>query len=78
MNKVLAEIIAGVIPHKMTRNQWRGILRYGIFKAIRLRHQLRHDRTQPRYCLAVCAIVGGNLLRKGWQHYNSYKQRQKH
>lgn len=57
MNKVLAEIIAGVIPHKMTRNRWRGILRYGIFKAIRLRHQLRHDRTQPRYCLAVCAIA---------------------
>ena len=28
MNKVLAEIIAGLIPHKMTRNKWRGILRY--------------------------------------------------
>ena len=34
MNKVAAEIIAGVIPHKMTRNRWRGILRYGIINAI--------------------------------------------
>ena len=26
MNKVLAEIIAGVIPYKMARNRWRGLL----------------------------------------------------
>ena len=36
MNKVAAEIIAGVIPHKMTRNRWRGILRYGIINAINI------------------------------------------
>ncbi len=28
MHKALAEIIAGMIPHKMTRNRWRGILRF--------------------------------------------------
>lgn len=57
MNKVLAEIIAGVIPHKMTRNKWRGILRYGLCKVIRLKWRLRHDHTAPRYYLAVCAIA---------------------
>lgn len=57
MNKVLAEIIAGVIPHKMTRNKWRGILRYGLCKVIRLKLQLRRDHTPPKYYLAVCAIA---------------------
>lgn len=57
MNKVLAEIIAGVIPHKMTRNRWRGILRFGLWKAVKLRYQLKHNHTQPQYYLAVCAIA---------------------
>lgn len=57
MNKVLAEIIAGVIPHKMTRNRWRGILRYGLWNAIKLKWRLKHDHTQPKYYLAVCAIA---------------------
>lgn len=57
MNKVLAEIIAGVIPHKMERNRWRGILRYGLWKAIKLRHQLKRDHTSPKHYLAVCAIA---------------------
>lgn len=57
MNKVLAEIIAGVIPHKMTRNRWRGILRYGIIHALKLKYRLKHDHTPPRYYLAVCAIA---------------------
>ena len=57
MNKVLAEIIAGVIPHKMTRNRWRGILRYGVFKALKLKHRMKHDHTPPKYYLAVCAIA---------------------
>lgn len=57
MNKVLAEIIAGVIPHKMTRNRWRGILRFGIFKAFRLKYSLKHDTTSPKLYLAVCAIA---------------------
>lgn len=57
MNKVLAEIIAGVIPHKMTRNRWRGILRYGLWNTIKLKHRLKKDNTPPKYYLAVCAIA---------------------
>lgn len=57
MNKVLAEIIAGMIPHKMTRNRWRGILRYGLWNAIKLKWRLKHDHTQPKYYLAICAIA---------------------
>ncbi len=57
MNKVLAEIIAGVIPCKMERNRWRGILRFGLWNAIKLRHRLKNDHTQPQYYLAVCAIA---------------------
>ncbi len=41
----------------MTRNRWRGILRYGLFRAIRLRLRMKHDHTVPRYYLAVCAIA---------------------
>lgn len=57
MNKVLAEIIAGVIPHKMTRNRWRGILRYGLFNAIRLKREIKRNHTEPKFRLAVCAIA---------------------
>lgn len=57
MNKVMAEIVAGMIPHKMTRNRWRGILRFGLLNAVRLKWRLRHDHTQPQYYLAVCAIA---------------------
>lgn len=57
MNKVLAEIIAGVIPHKMTRNKWRGILRYGLWNAIKLKYRMKRDHTVPKYYLAVCAIA---------------------
>ena len=57
MNKILAEIMAGVIPHKMTRNRWRGLLRYGVFRALKLKWRLRHDHTQPKYYLTVCAIA---------------------
>ena len=57
MNKVLAEIIAGMIPHKMTRNRWRGILRYGLWNAIKLKYRLKHDSTSPKHYLAVCAIA---------------------
>ena len=57
MNKVFAEIIAGMIPHKMTRNRWRGILRYGLINAAKLKFRLKHDKTQPKYYLAVCAIA---------------------
>lgn len=57
MKKALAEIIAGVIPCKMARNRWRGLLRYGILNIIRLQYRLRHDHTAPKYYLAVCAIA---------------------
>ena len=57
MNKVLAEIIAGLIPCKMERNRWRGILRYGIRNSIKLKYRLKHDCTSPKHYLAVCAIA---------------------
>ena len=57
MNKVLAEIIAGIIPCKMERNRWRGIFRYGVWNALKLKYRLKHDRTSPKYYLSVCAIA---------------------
>lgn len=57
MNKVAAEIIAGLIPSKMARNRWRGILRYGIFNALKLKRKLKEDKTVPSCHLAVCAIA---------------------
>ncbi len=57
MKKVYAEIIAGIIPFKMARNRWRGILRYGPLNAIKLIHKLHNEHAQPRFYLAVCAIA---------------------
>lgn len=57
MNKALAEIIAGLIPCKMARNRWRGILRFGPLKALRLMRELKKDKTEPKHYLAVCAIA---------------------
>lgn len=57
MNKILAEILAGAIPHKMTRNRWRGILRYGLLDAVRLKRRLKDDHTTPKHYLSVCAIA---------------------
>lgn len=57
MNKVLAEIIAGVIPFKMERNRWRGVLRYGLIKALKLKFSMRHVNTPPNCNLAICAIA---------------------
>lgn len=57
MNKTLAEIIAGLIPCKMERNRWRGLLRYGPLKALKLRRRLRRDTTEITVGLAVCAIA---------------------
>lgn len=57
MNKTAAEIIAGLIPRKMARNRWRGILRYGVRKALKLKRRLKRDRTEPDCFLAVCAIA---------------------
>lgn len=57
MNKVLAEIAASWIPDKMERNRWRGILRYGLFGAIKLKWNARHTHNAPPHYLAVCAIA---------------------
>ncbi len=57
MHKVLAEIIAGMIPHKMTRNRWRGILRFGLFKAWRTRRQIAREKSAPQHYLTLCAIA---------------------
>lgn len=57
MNKVAAEIIAGLIPWKRTRNRWRGLLRYGVFNMLRLKRRIRKNTTPPQYYLAVCAIA---------------------
>lgn len=54
--KAVAELLAGLIPHRMTRNRMRGLLRYGLFRAIGLRRRMR-DRPAPRHYLAVCAIA---------------------
>lgn len=57
MNKVIAEIIAGLIPNKMARNRWRGILRYGPVNALRLKKQLKQPQPSPENYLSVCAIA---------------------
>lgn len=57
MNKVAAEIIAGIIPQKMARNRWRGILRFGPINAIKLMLRLKKDHTSPQHQVAVCAIA---------------------
>lgn len=57
MNKVAAEIIAGLIPNKMVRNRWRGILRYGLTNAVKLKREIRKNDSTPRHYLTVCAIA---------------------
>ena len=57
MNKVLAEIIAGVIPHKQTRNRWRGILRFGPVNAIKLKREIKRNRKVPKQYLSVVVIA---------------------
>lgn len=57
MKKVFAEAIAGLIPRKMARNRWRGILRFGVFNALRLNRSIKRQKTSPTYYLAICAIA---------------------
>lgn len=57
MNKVAAEIIAGLIPHKMTRNRWRGIFRYGLQNALKLRKEIKNNDKSPEHYLAICVIA---------------------
>ena len=46
-----------MIPHKMTRNRWRGILRFGVRNALKLRRELKRNTTKPRHYLSVVAIA---------------------
>ena len=57
MNKVLAEIIAGVIPHKMTRNRWRGILRFGPVNALKLKREIKRNKKEQKNYLSVVVIA---------------------
>lgn len=57
MNKFWAEVIAGMIPDKNLRNQWRGKLRYGLGKMCNLKRKLTGSLPAPKYYLAVCAIA---------------------
>ena len=57
MQKFLAEIIAGIIPHKQTRNRWRGILRFGLRKAWILRKEIKKNKSIPNYYLSICVIA---------------------
>ena len=42
----------------MTRNRWRGILRYGLLNAVRLRNRIKNNTdTIPVHYLSVCAIA---------------------
>ena len=58
IKKGLAELVAGLIPYKMARNRWRGILRYGPIEAIILLIKLHRNRfISPTYYLTICAII---------------------
>lgn len=57
MKKFWAEIIAGVIPGKMLRNQWRGKLRYGLSNIRKLKRAIKGHTEPPQHYLAVCAIA---------------------
>ena len=57
MKKALAEIIAGMIPHKMTRNRWRGILRFGLRNALKLKKEIRNNKSATKHYLSLCVIA---------------------
>ena len=57
MHKVAAEIIAGLIPHKMTRNRWRGILRFGLINAWKLKKEIKKNKKEPENYLSVVVIA---------------------
>lgn len=57
MHKVAAEIIAGLIPHKMTRNRWRGILRFGLINAWKLKREIKKNKKVPENYLSVAVIA---------------------
>ncbi|MDR0319668.1 MAG: glycosyltransferase family 92 protein [Rickettsiales bacterium] len=57
MRKIVAEIIAAFVPGKVARSRVRGLVNFGIIRALVLRRQMRRDKTRPKYYLAVAAIA---------------------
>ena len=57
VRKAFAETVAGVIPNKMARNRWRGILRYGLIRAVLLKLRMSSDNSAPKHYLTICAIA---------------------
>lgn len=53
----MAEILAGVIPHRQTRNRWRGIFRFGLINAVKLNLKIRRNKTKPVHYLSVMVIA---------------------
>lgn len=41
----------------MTRNRWRGILRFGLFNAMRLKRDIKRNNSKPKDYLSVCVIA---------------------
>lgn len=53
-----ATIISSIIPNATARRRVRGLIQYGIIRAILLRIDVwRHRNIQPRYRFAICAIA---------------------
>ena len=57
VRKAFAETVAGVIPNKMARNRWRGILRYGLIRAGVLMYRMQKVKSSPKHYLTICVIV---------------------
>lgn len=57
MNKIIAEIIASVVPGRRRRNLLRGKLRFGLSNIAKLRRELSANTTEPTVNLAVCVIA---------------------
>ncbi len=55
--KKLAEAFAGIIPHRMERHRWRGLLRYGPWRTLRLVRRIRKNNSEPEHYLSVCSIA---------------------
>jgi len=73
IHKIFAELIAGLIPNKMVRNRWRGILRYGLFRAAKLKRRMKQDETKPKYYLTICAIAKNEgLYFKEWIEWHHH------
>lgn len=41
----------------MVRNRWRGIFRYDLFRAVKLKRKLRNEKSIPPHYLAICSIA---------------------